>query len=217
MIDIIYEDKYIVVVLKPVGLDSQAGMVEQLKTLTDSEYIAVVHRLDTAVSGVMVYAKTREAAADLSTQILNGEFLKEYLTVVGGIPENTQDILIDLLFKDSANNKSYVVNRERKGVKKAILEYKTLSTVHLDNGAISLINVNLLTGRTHQIRVQFSYRKMSILGDKKYGSKFECPIALFSHKITFTHPETKEKLTFSAEPDYSKFPFNKFTKKSTRI
>lgn len=212
MIDIIYEDEYIVAALKPAGLDSQIGMVEELKAITKSDYIAVIHRLDTAVSGVMVYAKTKDAAANLSLQIQNGEFEKEYLCVVGGIPEQSHARLEDLLFKDSAKNKSYVVKRERKGVKKAVLDYETLSTVHLDNGDISLLRVHLHTGRTHQIRVQFSSRKLCLLGDKKYGSKFTCPIALFSHKITVTHPETKESLTFEAQPDYSNFPFNKFKK-----
>ena len=210
MLNIIYEDEFIVAVIKPVGLDSQEGMVKELKAITKSDYIGVVHRLDTAVSGVMVFAKTKESAADLSDQIRNGEFKKEYLCVVGGIPEKTTNTLEDLLFKDSAKNKSYVVRRERKGVKKAVLKYQMLSSVHLDNGDISLLKVILHTGRTHQIRVQFSSRKLSLLGDKKYGSKFSCPIALFSHKITLTHPETKKILTFEAEPDYNIFPFNKF-------
>lgn len=212
MIKIIYEDTDIIVAIKPVGIDSEKEMCEQLKTITNTDYIAVLHRLDTAVSGVMVYAKTKAAAANISAQIQKGEFKKEYLTVVCGIPEKPSNRLKDLLFKDSAKNKSYVVKRERKGVKKAILDYETLSTVHLDNGDISLLKIVLHTGRTHQIRVQFSHRKLSLLGDKKYGSKFECPIALFSHKITFTHPTTKLNLVFEAEPDYSKFPFNKFKK-----
>ncbi len=212
MTDIIYEDEYIVAAIKPVGIDSEKEMCEQLNSLTSSDYIAVLHRLDTAVSGVMVYAKTKDAAANLSLQIQNGEFKKEYLCVVGGVPKQSHARLEDLLFKDSAKNKSYVVKRERKGVKKAVLDYETLSTAHLDNGDISLLKVRLYTGRTHQIRVQFSSRKLCLLGDKKYGSKFDCPIALFSHKITLSHPKTKKSLTFEAEPDYDKFPFNKFKK-----
>ena len=210
MLRIIYEDNDVIAVIKPVGIDSEKEMVERLKTHTSSDYIAVLHRLDTAVSGVMVYAKNKAAAANLSAQIQNGKFKKEYLCVVGGIPENSSGRLEDLLFKDSAKNKSYVVKRERKGVKKAVLDYETLSTLHLDNGDISLIRVLLHTGRTHQIRVQFSSRKLCLLGDKKYGSKLDCPIALFSNKITLTHPETKKEMIFEAEPDYTKFPFNKF-------
>lgn len=210
MITIIYEDNDIIAAIKPTGVDSEKGMVEGLKALTNSDYIAVLHRLDTAVSGVMVYAKTKAAAANISSQIVNGDFKKQYWAVVAGVPTEASGRYEDLLFKDSAKNKSYVVKTERKGVKKAVLEYRTLSTAHLDNGDISLINISLHTGRTHQIRVQFSHRKMSLLGDKKYGSRYECPVALFSHKITLSHPTSKEPLCFEAEPDYTKFPFNRF-------
>ena len=210
MVKIIYEDNDIIFAIKPVGIDSEKEMSEELKTLTNSDYIAVLHRLDTAVSGVMVYAKNKTAAANLSAQIQNGNFKKEYLAVVSGVPTKPCGRYEDLLFKDSSKNKSYVVKRDRKGVKKAVLEYETLSTVHLDNGDISLIKILLHTGRTHQIRVQFSSRKMSLLGDKKYGSRFDCPIALFSHKITLLHPTTNETISFKADPDYTKFPFNKF-------
>ncbi len=212
MVKILFEDNDIVVVLKPTGIDSEKELPEILKTLTGSSYIAVLHRLDKLVSGVMVYAKTKEAAANISEQIKIGNLKKEYLAVIAGIPAENSATLSDLLFKDSSKNKSYVVKRERKGVKKAILSYETLNSAHLDNGDISLIKVFLHTGRTHQIRVQFSSRKHSLLGDKKYGSHFACPIALFSHKITFTHPKTNQTISFEENPDYTKFPFNKFSK-----
>lgn len=210
MITVIYEDNDILAAIKPTGIDSEKGMVERLKALTNSDYIAVLHRLDTAVSGVMVFAKNKNAAASISSQILNGDFKKEYLAVVSGTPSEPSGRYEDLLFKDSAKNKSYVVKTERKGVKRAVLEFDTISTAHLDNGDISLISIRLHTGRTHQIRVQFSHRKMSLLGDKKYGSRYDCPIALFSRKITLLHPTTNKPLSFEAEPDYTKFPFNKF-------
>ena len=214
MLEILFEDKEIVAAIKPVGVSSQDNgensMPMLLRKATGSDYIAVLHRLDTAVSGVMVYAKTKSAAAALSAQIQSGEFNKTYLAVVGGIPTDKSGTFEDLLFKDSSKNKSFVVKSERKGVKKAILNYETLGTVNLDNGDISLVKVNLITGRTHQIRVQFSSRKMSLLGDKRYGSHFSCPIALFSHFIAFNHPSSNEKMIFSAEPDYTAFPWNKF-------
>lgn len=210
MISVIYEDNDILAAIKPMGIDSEKGMVEGLKSLTSSDYIAVLHRLDTAVSGVMVFAKNKNAAASISSQIVNGNFKKEYLAVVSGAPNEPNGRYEDLLFKDSAKNKSYVVKTERKGVKRAVLEYETLCTAHLDNGDISLVNIRLHTGRTHQIRVQFSHRKMSLLGDKKYGSRFDCPIALFSRKITLNHPTTNQPLCFEAKPDFTKFPFNKF-------
>ncbi len=210
---IIFEDNEIVACIKPAGVNSQdagdGSMPELLRRKVSSEYIAVLHRLDTAVSGVMVYAKTKAAAANISAQIQNGTFIKEYLAVVGGKPCLESGRLEDLLFKDSAKNKSYVVKRERKGVKRAVLEYETLNTAQLDNGDIALLKIRLHTGRTHQIRIQFSSRKMPLMGDKKYGSRFDCPIALFSHKITLYHPKTKQGLTFEAQPDYSAFPWSK--------
>lgn len=213
---IIHKDNEIIVCIKPTGVISQdAGadsMPQLLREKTGCEYIAVLHRLDTAVSGVMVYAKTKAAAAELSAQIQSGAFVKEYLAVVEGMPESPNGILEDLLFKDSSKNKSYVVKRERKGVKRAVLEYETLSTVHLDNGDISLLKIRLYTGRTHQIRVQFASRKMPLLGDKKYGSHFTCPIALFSRSISFKYPKTNKSVGFIAEPDYTQFPWNKFKK-----
>lgn len=214
MLNILYEDSEIVVAIKPRGVSSQdsgdGSMPDLLRKLTGSDYIAVLHRLDTAVSGVMVYAKTKSAAANISAQIQNGTLIKKYLAVISGVPKEKVGRYEDLLFKDSAKNKSYVVKRERAGVKKAVLDYKCLESYSLDNGDISLVGIRLHTGRTHQIRVQFSSRKMSLLGDKKYGSRFECPIALFSHSITLNHPTTQKEMTFTAEPDFAAFPWNKF-------
>ena len=211
MFNVLFEDKNLIVLIKPVGVSSEDGMISLLREyLGDTNhYIGVIHRLDTAVSGVMVYAKTKTAAADLSKQIQNGTFIKKYLAVVLGKPENNNGRYDDLLFKDSTKNKSFVVKNERKGVKKASLSYNVLGEHQLDNGNISLVKIQLHTGRTHQIRVQFSSRKMPLLGDKKYGSKFDCPIALFSHSLTFVHPETKKEVCFEALPE-SIFPFNKF-------
>lgn len=211
MFNILFEDKNLIVLIKPVGVSSEDGMVAAIREhLGNADaYVGIIHRLDTAVSGVMVYAKTKIAAADLSRQIQDGVFIKKYLAVVSGAPEKNNGRYEDLLFKDSSKNKSFVVKRERKGVKKAVLDYETLSKTTLDNGEISLLKIRLHTGRTHQIRVQFSHRKMCLLGDKKYGSRFDCPIALFSQSISFSHPITKEQMLFEATPQ-NIFPFNKF-------
>ena len=211
MFNVLFEDKNLIVLIKPVGVSSEDGMISLLREyLGDTNhYIGVIHRLDTAVSGVCVYAKTKFAAAELSRQIQNGTFIKKYLAVVLGKPESECGRYDDLLFKDSTKNKSFVVKNERKGVKKASLSYNVLGEHQLDNGNISLVKIQLHTGRTHQIRVQFSSRKMPLLGDKKYGSKFDCPIALFSQSISFSHPTTKEQMLFEAEPEKI-FPFNKF-------
>ena len=197
--EILYNDEHIVVCIKPIGILSQAdshgqkSMISELSNLYGCE-IHPLHRLDKGVSGVMVYAKTRFAASKLSQDIAEHRFKKEYLAVVSGVPnENGQ--MFDLLFKDSRKNKSFVVDRMRRGVKEASLEYELIKT---DNEN-SLVRVLLHTGRTHQIRVQFASRKMPLLGDKKYGgnSDFE-NIALLSYRITFNHPKTKQELVFTA-------------------
>ena len=209
--EVIFEDKDLLVCVKPIGVSSESGMVQLIREyLNDTvAYVGIVHRLDTAVGGVMVYAKTKCAAAKLSTQIQNGEFKKEYLAVISGRPESDTGIYRDLLFKDSAKNKVFVVKNTRKGVKQAELEYNVLQTEKDGEKDISLIKIKLKTGRSHQIRVQFASRKMSLLGDGKYGSRYKCNIALFCSTIKFTHPETKEDMYFTALPE-SAFPFNKF-------
>ena len=167
----------------------------------------VVHRLDTAVGGIMVYAKNREAAAFLSKQIAERSFKKQYLCVVHSVPESSSGTYTDFLFKDSRNNKSFVVKRMRKGVKEASLNYELLKTRQYYGNTISLLKVTLLTGRSHQIRVQFSSRKMPLFGDGKYGGSDNCSIALFSNSIEFEGID-KKLYTFSASPDG--FPWDLF-------
>ena len=215
MVTVLYENDSIIVCLKQRGVSSQESHTENMPSLlrqhlkNEDAYIGVVHRLDTLVGGIMVYAKTQKAAAYLSEQIKNGCFTKEYLASVSGKPENDSGIYQDLLFKDSRKNKSFVVKRERKGVKSASLQYSLIDTaVHTDT-EISLVRVKLITGRTHQIRVQFSARKMPLLGDKKYGSRFDCPLSLWSYKISFTNPENGESLIFTALPENIE-PWDKF-------
>ena len=184
MIKILYEDKNVVFCIKPSGMDSEKEMPEKLKNQLGGEIYAV-HRLDKPVSGVMIYAKTKQAAAGLSRKIsTNEDFKKEYLVVCEGEFSETKAVMEDLLFKDSSKNKSFVVKRERKGVKKARLTYKVLKKGIYNDKICSLVLVELHTGRSHQIRVQFSSRKHPLLGDKKYGSSEACPIGLYSHKIS---------------------------------
>lgn len=197
---ILYSDDYIVVCIKPVGVLSQAdmnggeSMITELSNMFGCE-IYPLHRLDKGVAGVMVYAKTKFAAAELSKDIAEHRFKKEYLAVVKGMPDQSGE-MVDLLFKDSKKNKSYVVNRMRKGVKEAKLEYTLLYT----DGQRSLVRILLHTGRTHQIRVQFSSRKMPLLGDRKYGGSNDYQnIALLSYRLTFKHPKTKEEMIFTAD------------------
>lgn len=201
MIDILFEDSDILVLIKPAGTLSEMSPAENsLPRMAGEERGAelfAVHRLDREVSGVMVYAKTPTAAAELSRQVADRSFKKEYLALVEGVPEEPSATLSDLLFKDSRKNKSFVVNRKRAGVKEAKLSYETVG----EADGKSLVKIELHTGRTHQIRVQFSSRKMPVLGDGKYGSSVrEKEIALASYRIKFKHPRTKESMEFSQLP-----------------
>lgn len=208
MIEILFENDSYLACVKPVGVQSQndgaEDMVNLLKAQTGSE-IFPVHRLDTATGGTMVFAKTKECAAELSRQIEDRRFKKTYLAVVSGVPEKDSDTLEDLLFKDSHKNKSYVVKRQRRGVKKASLEYTTVASAE----GMSLIRVLLHTGRTHQIRVQFASRKLPLVGDGKYGSKDNrCETALWSEKISFMW--NGKECSYSSCPDFNSFPWNLF-------
>lgn len=204
--EILYEDSSVIVCIKPQGVLSQAdknggeSMITKLETYTGGE-IFPVHRLDKETGGVMVYAKTKSAAAVLSRDISEHRFNKEYLALVHGVPERKSDTLCDLLFHDRAKNKSYVVKRERKGVKKAELEYELLYTKEKDGEKYSLLRVKLHTGRTHQIRVQFAHRKMPLAGDKKYGAQDGfSSLGLWAYKLDFINSETHKNTEFTALP-----------------
>ena len=194
--DILYSDNSIAVIIKPVGLDSESEVPTALKEVLGGD-IFPIHRLDKNVGGVMVYARTKQAAAALSKAVQEGSMVKEYVAMVHGAPPESGD-WTDLLFKDSSKNKVFVVKKERKGVKKARLEFKTLRT-----GEESLVRIRLHTGRSHQIRVQFSSRGFPLVGDHKYGARDEKkePM-LFSCCITF--PWKGEEKRFDALPDWAK-------------
>ena len=204
---ILHEDKDIIVCIKPVGILSQSdsdggeSMITKLCECSGCE-IYPLHRLDREVGGIMVYAKTKKSASFLSQAIADRSFKKEYIALVHGVPDTPKGEMKDLLFKDSRKNKSFVVSRERKGVKKASLEYEVLNTKEFEDNTFSAVKILLHTGRTHQIRVQFSSRKHPLAGDKKYGAKDNFKtIGLWSYRLTFLHPYTKEELVFSCEPE----------------
>ena len=160
-----------------------------------------VHRLDRTTQGVMVYALTENAARRLSTMIQQGKVEKTYLAVVEGVPEEARGEYTDLLYFDRRKNKSYVVKRERKGVKQARLRYEVLQTIEHEGERLSLLKIQLLTGRTHQIRVQFASRKMPLVGDRRYGSHIPANhIQLCAARLSFIHPLTDEVLFFSHDP-----------------
>ena len=178
--DILFVDQDIVVCIKPVGLDSEHQIPEALKKQLQGD-IYTLHRLDKNVGGVMVYARSKEAAAILSAQIQRGELIKEYVALVHGTPPESGD-WEDLLFKDSRRNKVFVVDRQRAGVKKARLEYRRLR-----EGENSLVRIRLHTGRSHQIRVQFASRGFPLVGDHKYGARDDTTAPmLYSCCISFS-------------------------------
>lgn len=202
MIKIYYEDKDIVVCEKCYGISSQKSDKENLVDLLSSQCeseIYPVHRLDIGTTGLMVYAKNQISASALSKEISEGVFEKAYVCMCHGVMENSGEMR-DLLFHDKLKNKSFVVKGKRKGTKEAYLEYKTLS-VDLEK-QLSQVYVVLHTGRTHQIRVQFSSRGHVLYGDGKYGAKDNDKIRLHSCELSFIHPTTKEKMRFNSMADW---------------
>ncbi len=208
MLEILYQDKSVIVCKKPVGVLSERGenprercMPAMLEEQTRTYRVDVVHRLDKAVGGVMVFSKNARASAALSRAILQRELTKEYLAVVSGCPEEPEGEWRDYLFRDKVKNKSFVVNSLRRGAKEAVLSYRVLETVDRPEGKMSLLLVRLHTGRTHQIRVQCASRHMPLLGDEKYGSRVPVKnIALWSHHLAFAHPVTGRPVDISALP-----------------
>ena len=202
--ELLYSDREIVVCIKPVGMDSEAEFPAALKESLGGELFPV-HRLDKNVGGVMVYARTKSAAAALSKALQEGTMVKEYVAIVHGTPPETGD-WEDLLWKDGKKNKVFVVNRMRGGVKKARLEYKRLLVQEWETESTSLVRIRLHTGRSHQIRVQFASRKYPLVGDHKYGSrdKAEAPM-LLSCKITVPFKGTVHE--FEAFPVWANILF----------
>ncbi len=217
-IDVLYEDNHLLVVVKPINIPVQedsSGDEDLLTILKNylkekynkpgNVYLGLVHRLDRPVSGVMVFAKTSKCASRLSEQIRNDKFNKIYYAVVtGNIKE--KGLLEDYLLKDKKNN---IVRVDKNG-KKAVLEYKKIKTIN----NLSLVEIKLHTGRSHQIRVQFSNNGNPLYGDQKYNknSHVKEQLALFAKKLEFYHPITNELLTFEVDlPDRE--PFNIFKKK----
>jgi 23S rRNA pseudouridine1911/1915/1917 synthase len=218
---ILYEDNHILVAVKPVGILSQedstkdSDMLTLLKQYLKEKYqkpgnvfLGLVHRLDRMTGGVMVFARTSKAASRLSTSIQNHEFEKKYLAVVRGtITGNNR--LEDYLWKDENENKSYVTSKE-KG-KFAALRYEALET----KNNLTLVKIELETGRSHQIRVQFSHRGYPLYGDTLYGGP-NGDLALYAYQLTFIHPVTKEKMTFTSLPTNELFmSFDKLPQEKT--
>ena len=221
MVKVIYEDNHLLVVEKPVNILSQGDdtndkdMVNLLKQYVKEKYnkpgnvyIGLVHRLDRPVGGAMVFAKTSKAASRLSEQVRNKTFKKTYRAVIHGTMNKESDTLKDYLYKNKKTNMVSVVNKNHKDAKNAELSYETLD----NKNNFSLVEIDLKTGRPHQIRVQFASRRHPLFGDQRYGqnvNKVGQQISLWSYKIEIEHPTTKEKMEFICEPP-KEYPWDLF-------
>ena len=205
---ILYEDNHIIVVIKPYNVPVQADSSNDLDMLTiiknyikekynkpGNIYLGLVHRLDRPVGGVMVFAKTSKAASRLSEEVRTNKIHKTYLTVVHGILDKKCDKLINKMSKNEKTHNSYI---DEKNGKEAILEYKVIK----EEDNLSLLKINLITGRHHQIRLQLSNINHPIYGDQRYGFQDKKQIMLYAYKLEFTHPVTKELMTFKNLPTW---------------
>lgn len=229
MVDVIYEDNHLLVCIKPQNIPTQKDITNDLDMLTMAKnylkdkyqkpgnvFVGLLHRLDRPTGGVIVFAKTSKCAKRLSEQIKNKEFKKNYLCVVNGVPKNTAMTLENYLKKDDVHNKVSIVSKYTKDSKKAELQYEVLDTY---KNNLALLNVNLLTGRSHQIRVQMSGIKNPLFGDIKYGAKNipNANLALWAYKLSFLHPITNNKMTFTVCPPLDNLPWKYFEKSIKNI
>lgn len=221
-INIVFEDNHVLVVVKPQNLpvcpdgsgdiDLLTLLKEYLKEKYDKKgdaFLGLVHRLDRPTGGVMVFAKTSKAANRLSEELKIGELEKRYFTIVHGIPKEKQGELVHYLVKNPSKNIVYTVPMATEGAKKAVLNYKVLAV----NDKMSLIDVRLKTGRSHQIRVQMSSIGAPLFGDQKYADGRTLPnynIALWSVELKFFHPITREKLVYRVYPPVDDIPWKYF-------
>lgn len=222
MVNVLYEDNQVVVVIKPQNMPSQADesgdedLLTAVKNYVKDKYnkpgdafIGLVHRLDRPTGGIMVFARNSKSAKRLSEELASHKMEKTYYAVLEGALKTKSGTLTNYLKKDEKNNIVRIVTRGETGAKEAVLEYKLLATDENN----SLVEVKILTGRSHQIRVQFAGIGHPLFGDNKYGknkTKSSSNLGLWAGRLEFTHPTTKEKMVFVAPPELDKSPWNKF-------
>jgi len=229
-VNILYEDEQIIVVEKPVGIESQSNrtfepdMVSEVKKHINSlspkkgePYVGVIHRLDKPVGGILVFGKTKEAAGALSKQVSGHQTEKKYLAVICGKPVDNFGTYVDYLWKDGKNNISKIVDKGISDAKRAELSYRVLEELEGADGPLCLVEIDLKTGRHHQIRVQTSSRGFGIWGDTKYNPIYQKTkkkykeIGLFAARIAFEHPTTGERMVFKADPSGEAFDLLEMT------
>ena len=208
--EIIYQDSRIVVAVKPAGVlstDEPGGMPSLLRQALNTDCIRTVHRLDAQTGGVMVFARSRMAASLLSQQVRERQFSKCYLAAVHGTPQPQSGEMRDLLGRDSVRRVTYVADTPSADTREALLTYETLDTAD----GLSLVRVQLHTGRTHQIRVQFTSRGLPLVGDRKYGIPEDgtVPLALWAYRLSFAHPQTGQEMSFTCPPPETE-PWTRF-------
>ena len=224
MIEIIYKTKNLVVIYKPSGIPAQSDLSgdddamkltsSELEKMGEGSTLFLIHRLDRVVSGLMVFARDKNTAAALSDLVSRHDMTKEYYAVIHG--KTDSGIMKDYLYKDSALGKAFVTDKKRVGAKEAALEYESLDTVSVNGNVLSLVKINLKTGRFHQIRAQFSSRKLPLVGDKKYGSKdFRAKYpSLVAARLVFNI--NGEEIDLHRLPDLDKYPWSLFAKEKYR-
>lgn len=223
-VEILHEDADMIVCVKPYGMPAQGDKSRDMDLLSflknrifeeeeleEEPYLAMVHRLDRPVGGIMVFAKNQKAAACLSDQVQDGTMAKFYQAILTGELPDECGILEDYLVKGGKTNTSKIVKKGTKGAKKAQLEYEVLDVFETDQGVLSYVLIQLITGRHHQIRVQMAGRGAGIYGDTKYNPLFEKTkkkyqqIALFATRLEFEHPVSGEHMIFKCEPEGDAF------------
>ena len=213
-LSVFYQDEYLLVCEKPVGVSSESPGLPELASSQTGYNCFPVHRLDQGTGGVCVLAFSSDICARMQNLFRQEKVKKEYYAVVAGRPDASSGLYEDFLFHDRKSNKTFVVKRQRAGVKKAVCEWTLLSTVFFENQPLSLVRVSLHTGRTHQIRIQFGSRGYPLVGDRKYGSRMKADTpSLWASSISFPHPCDSSRLIEASSSPKSAFPWNLFPEK----